>query len=438
MRALKLIDLTQPPRPIAWLVDGLLPLNALSFFGADAGSFKTATAVYLAVQMARPEGKGEFLGRPVLHGPSLYLNFDNATGDALGVRYWLEPALQAFPDADRSLIHVLEPDSVAGATDEAIKEVYEYALVAGAKLIVWDSFEACFPWTNIIASDQVRAALYPLERMAVELGATCLVLDHLPKVAKGEDHDARGLKGNGAKRAASRAVHLFSLLPPEKTGGRYIYRWKQLKNSFAPPLAAFGVEVQRTREGLRLVETDLPDDAQDTKTERAIDEVMAYLEQHPGEVVERQALLTLAQGVGLGLTRAKQAVDAAVTRAGAVKVQLPGRGGPVGYRFESPDPNQATPPDAVTKIEKHDGDGLTFGSPPSDQNRSSDPNPPAPAPTPALDLERLPEQEVLALAWDRLETLPEAERPVWRTRLNRERLTAARELLARLEPQAVG
>lgn len=384
MKAMKVVDLNQPPRPIDWLVEGLLPLNALGFFGADAGSFKTATAVYLAVQMARPEGRGEFLGRSVQHGPALYVNFDNATGDAQGVRYWLEPALQAFPDADRSLIHVLEPDSVAGATDEAIGEVYEYALVAGAKLIVWDSFEACFPWVNIISGDQVRAALYPLERMAVGLGATCLVLDHLPKPAKGEDHEARGLKGNGAKRAAARAVHLFTLLPPEKTSGKYVYRWKQSKNSWAPPLAAFGVEVQRTREGLRLIETDLPDDAQDSKTERAIDEVMAYLEQHPGAVVERRDLLALAQGAGLGLTRAKQAVDAAVTRVGAVRVQLPGRGAPVGYRFEPPtDPNLPTPPDRVTKIEKHDGDGLLFESPPSDQNTPSDPNPP--------DLEAEPE-----------------------------------------------
>ncbi|RIH85385.1 hypothetical protein Mterra_01711 [Calidithermus terrae] len=52
---------------------------------------------------------------------------------------------------------------------------------------------------------------------------------------------------------------------------------------------------------------------------------------------------------------------------------------------------------------------------------------PAPLPT---SLKRLAEQEALALAWNRLESLPnEDERSRWRRRLNREGAKAARELL---------
>lgn len=409
---LKQIDLNTPAPPIEWLVPELLPLGHLSFFGGLGGTFKTATTAYLMVQMARPEGRGKFLGRPVMHGASIFLNFDNAGAESQGFRYWLEPALKAFPDANKGLIRVFEPDS--NTFELAMDDILEAIIgTDGLKLVALDSFEACFPSVNPIRGDSVRQALGPLERMAAGLGLSVLVVDHLPKPAMAELPEHRSLKGNGAKRNAARAVHLFSKLPPEKTQGN-VYRWAVDKMSFGPPIPPFGVRVELTKEALHLTEVDLPEDNRPSRLEAAIAAIVNHFDTNPGAVLNRQELLEVAKAQGLGDTKAKQALVAALERVEPEEVALGGRGNPVGYRLPSP-----YYLDEVTKINNHvpDSADLGFGKVTQIPGVTQIPTP----------------QDPLQAAWHLIPRLPDEEQPHWRLRLNREREKAALELLAQYQ-----
>lgn len=345
--ALKVIDLEVDLRRIEFLVPGLIPAGYITFLGAREGVGKTTVATALAWQMTRPEGCGEFLGRPIPSGPVIYLNTDAADGESRPVRYWLEQHRQTYPDGDMSKIKVLESTG-AGLTPEELGELLGLARAWGARLVIMDSFMGTFPTLDGNKLDQAMRPMLALRDFAAQTGAAVIVTDHLPKKAANEKEGERGIMGSTGKSAQARAIHLLTRMPPRDVEGREVLRWEVRKNSFARSGHALGIEVDRLEDeegrpaGIHLTPCDLPEEPEgrDTRSDRAKAAVIAALTAQPGISVPHKELLDAAiKGGNLQERSAQQAVREALGALGpqVQEIKLKARGAPRMYRYDLPE-----------------------------------------------------------------------------------------------------
>jgi len=106
---------------VDWGVRDLFPRVHPSLVLAHPGQGKVLLG-FLAVQAARPEGKGSLAERPVRHGRTLLLDAEDPKG--LGYTLWINRFLDAHPDADRGLLDLraveggLTPEDVAALEAE--------------------------------------------------------------------------------------------------------------------------------------------------------------------------------------------------------------------------------------------------------------------------------------------------------------------------------
>lgn len=300
-----------------------------------AGVGKSLISLYIALQAARPDG-GWFLGRRILPTATVIVNYDNP-GDGRAVLYWLEKLRRDVPDADLDKIIVLEPDMDDYAfSDASLAQVRDVATAARARMVILDSFMAAYPAMNLVKTSDVYEGMFRLRRLAQQLDAALVVIDHLPKNMAGEKVGARGVIGSVAKPAQARSVHLLTKVPPREVEGRYVLRWEVSKLSYGPVPEPFGVEVVIDQEGARLAPMELPDEYAGSRTEKASRAIQAALEASAGLVVNRKDLLDRAiSEANVSLRTAESALKETLERLGddVMPVKLPGRGSPVGYRF---------------------------------------------------------------------------------------------------------
>ncbi|MFC4426973.1 AAA family ATPase [Deinococcus navajonensis] len=345
--ALKVIDLGAQLRRIEFLVPELIPSGYITFLGAREGVGKTTIATALAWQMTRPEGRGEFLGRPVPRGPVIYLNTDAADGESRPVRYWLEQHRNSHPDGEMGGVTVLETTG-AGLTPEELGELLGMARDMGARLVIVDSFMGTFPTLDGNKLDQAMRPMLALRDFAAQTGAAVIVTDHLPKKGANEKEGDRGIMGSTGKSAQARAVHLLTRVPPKEVEGRDVLRWEVRKNSFHRSGYALGIEVERLQDeegrayGVNLFPCDLPEEpeGQDTRSDRARAAVIALLSEHEGQTVTHAQLEAAAvQGGNVKERSARQAVREALGALGGLvrEVRLGGRGAPRAYTYR-PEP----------------------------------------------------------------------------------------------------
>ena len=335
--SLQEIDLSAPIRPIEWLVDGLIPLGLLTTVASLPGVGKTTLLAALMWEMCPEEGLGAFLDSPVQPGHALYVNYDAPTGDGRTLRTVLDQLAVASPRR-HDHIHILEPgEDSHSLTPEDVADIGQRALACGARLIVFDSFMACFPGLDGNKMQDVLSPLSHLRQLAVETGAAVVILDHHPKPAAGEKPGARGPIGSVAKSAQPRAVFSLQALDPETTEGRQLVKVTCTKQTFAQPPHPFVVEFIRQEGGLVLARGEVSEALQETRIARAQALMRGALQQAAGGWVTRKELTQLAQEEAhLRPSAAKLALDRLLSVLGveAEAQTLSGPGSPKAYRWQ--------------------------------------------------------------------------------------------------------
>ena len=333
---LKLINMTLAWRKTDWLVDGLIPLGHVSIVAALPGAGKTTVLGALGWTVSASEPT-TFLDRAVTNGAVIYVNCDSPTGDGRSVRYILEPLKVADPSGRMEQIQILEPDEGSyGLNDENMEEVKCRALEAGARLIVFDSFMACFPAINANRLQDAMGPMTALHNLATATGAAVVVIDHLPKPASGEKPGARGVMGSIGKMAQARAVHILDAVDPEEANGKHVIRWRVTKMTFGPIPKPMAVEFMHVDGGLVLAVGSIDEVMKETRTARAQVVLSDALHSAGEDWTPRKTLLALAQSTcNLGPTAAKGALDTLLGSLGPAVEQytLPKPGSPVEYRL---------------------------------------------------------------------------------------------------------
>lgn len=316
---------------IHWVVDELIPQAFVSMLYGRQGEGKTQVAAYLAVQAARPAGKGTFAGRPVASGWSLILDADDPA--SVGYAIWVNRFISEFPDAERGAISLRRVRD--GLTPADVKQLRDELKDAPPLLVILDAFSSAFLGLDVIRPHEVHEPIRALADFAAELGSAVLVLDHVGKLAPGQTVADKGPLGASAKLYAPRAAFALDRLPPKDTDGKTVYRLTCTKQSYAPTPAPFGLELVFTgpdRADLRPY--PLPDVVSlEQKAEIAI---LDFLRGLPSGAARKEVLAHAIVKANVSERTAKRALQGLVTRGTVVAESLPGQGAPVLLRLATP------------------------------------------------------------------------------------------------------
>lgn len=342
----------QPPAPVAWLWDGLLPLGCLSLIGGPPGVGKSSLVAGLEVAIA---GGSPFLERAVCGGAVIHADFDTD----LRLQYpWYARAALGVGAGQATLerIRYAHPSDGGWALDaKRLIRLREEAVAGGAVLVAIDAFSSAFPFCRVNDAEAVAQVVAGLRDLA-STGAAVLVLDHTPKPTP-RDPGGRGLLGSQIKSASARAVHLLSRVPPTEVGGRDVLRLETHKNNLAPMLNPLGIERVWDGEALRFEVYDLGDaDTGGSGVTRARRALLETLHATP-EALSRDALFAQVVGRAAVASRTvERALGAALANGEVEALRLAGRGGPRRYRLPgleldgrqivSPDPDGLDSPPA--------------------------------------------------------------------------------------------
>ncbi len=226
---------SEPPR-MDWGVRDLFPQGHASLVLAHPGQGKVLMG-FLAVQAARPEGKGSLAERPVRHGRTLLLDAEDPKG--LGYTLWINRFLDAHPDADRGLVDLRAVEG--GLTPEDVAALEAELKGDSPAFLVLDGVSNALLGVDAGSPRRAAATLRALAALAQDLDLTLLLLEEKDRPSSGAF--SRGLLG-AALRAASPAA-LFSLerVPPREAEGREVMRLVALTQRYAPLPSPLGLEL---------------------------------------------------------------------------------------------------------------------------------------------------------------------------------------------------
>ncbi|AFV76352.1 hypothetical protein Theos_1316 [Thermus oshimai JL-2] len=335
------VRLALPPEPpeVAWGVEGLFPQGYVSLVFAHQGQGKTRLVSFLAVQAARPEGRGLFAKRRVAHGRVVILDADDPGG--LGYGLWVNRFLKAYPDADRGLIDLRAVEG--GLTPEDLAALEAELKEDPPAFIILDAFSSAFLGVDVIKPHQVHAPMRGLTTLAQTLGTTLILLDHVGKLLPGQSVAQKGALGSVVKLASPRAAFALERVPPKEVEGRDVVKLTCVKQSYGPLPPPIGLELAwlEEEEGCYFKPFPLPEG--ETLEERAEATILRLLEEAGEGGLPRKELLA---GVVARANVSERTVLAALgtlRRRGTVEVvELGGRGSPKAYRL-SGTPHRVVP-----------------------------------------------------------------------------------------------
>lgn len=197
------LDLTKPPPPTDWLVEGVFEMGVLTVIAGDSGVGKSFITQGLAVDLL--SGAEAFLGQAILKPDARILYADEENSEVL-VRQRLK-ALGFTPEMQERLRYI----SRQGVNLHVNPEWFlEDAIEFEPTVIVLDSQSALSVGVKENANDEItefyRRAVLPLP---MQTGAATIVLHHTPK-------DGSSPRGAGAIKAAADQVLTVS---PHESGG---------------------------------------------------------------------------------------------------------------------------------------------------------------------------------------------------------------------------
>jgi hypothetical protein len=184
----KPLDLTLPPPPMDWLVDGLIASGDVTIAVGDPGLGKSWVAMDLSVKLANNQGEKAFwLGHEILkRGPVLYIDEENP----LDVVYHRLNKLGLTETGMKNLRYLYEPKIWLNKDPVTL---LEEALEFNPALIVLDSLSRVHTEDENSAGAMAQLFKEGIKPLARETGAAVLLIHHVIKSEGGSGFQrARG------------------------------------------------------------------------------------------------------------------------------------------------------------------------------------------------------------------------------------------------------
>lgn len=196
--------------PVTWIWPTRIAKGKLTIFAGHPGLGKSQLTAYVAAKVtvggAFPNGEGV-----APKGTVIMLSCEDDVADTI------RPRLEAA-GADLTQVHVLEAIREKGGQRlfsiksdvEQLERVIEH--VGNVQLVVIDPITAYLNGSDSHNTGDVRAALAPIQELAMRLGVAVLVVSHLNKNG-GNGKSVNAVTGSGAFVAASRGSFLIDKDP---------------------------------------------------------------------------------------------------------------------------------------------------------------------------------------------------------------------------------
>jgi hypothetical protein len=185
--------LTIPPRPMDWLIRGLLARGETVNLAAKWGVGKTWFALDFALTIA-DQNRDCFLGRPVKHGKVIFLD-EESSEDIVRERLAL---LGARPHVAENLVYLLQTGMKLTQPEAAVR-LHQALSDVKPMLVVFDSltrFHSGLDENSATDMAKLTEVITPLSR---DFGASVVIIDHGTK--SGSRDPSNAARGSGEKSA---------------------------------------------------------------------------------------------------------------------------------------------------------------------------------------------------------------------------------------------
>lgn len=325
------------PRPVEWVVEGLVQRDAFNLLAGEPGVGKTSIVMGLAAAVARGRS---FLERDVERGKVLIVNFDDLS-EALPRQFATMAARGLGSSLEDLGIYYWQPDNEAEMpaggleSDEVLATLHWHVQSIEPVLIIVDSFAAAFPRRNGNNAEDVMAAWQAIHKLKVAAGSSpaVLVVDHTPKPQPG-DSDRRGVAGSVQKHARARSVHILSFAKHDE--GVDELQWYVFKANAARSRYGFSVR-RRLDLDASLLEFELGEDMEPaTLQDRALRVALEKLQMEPDKLVPRTELLEyVVEETRASVKTARNAIEGEAFKShpNVARIKVAGQGNRVAYQW---------------------------------------------------------------------------------------------------------
>lgn len=190
LKLLTLEELALQPK-VDWLIDGIIPSNALACVFGPPGSGKSFMALDMALRLAQGEDWEE---RDTNLGSSVYIAAEGVAGLSDRVAAWRRYYGREADGFERRFSVIGRPIDVSSQAQKVIDAIR----IAGINpdLVVVDTLARCFGANDENNTADMTAFIMALDHIRIELSCTVLVVHHC---SRGE---TKNLRGNSAFEGA--------------------------------------------------------------------------------------------------------------------------------------------------------------------------------------------------------------------------------------------
>lgn len=178
-----------------WLIDGVLPANALMALIGPSGTGKTFLALYQALSVACGM---EWCGRKTKHGPVLYVMAEGSTGLKMRVSDWF-----AYHKLSNDVPIWFLPHAVDLRDDEDVANLKLCVERLSPVLIVIDTLARCFPDGDENSARDVGKVITAATKLQSISSASVMIVHHTRRADTLE-------RGSSAFRGAMDAMLLLT------------------------------------------------------------------------------------------------------------------------------------------------------------------------------------------------------------------------------------
>ncbi len=203
------------PEKVEWLFNGRIPLRKTSLWVGDPGVGKGATLIDLIARVTTgremPDGTPNDLDGPA---SVLILSAEDDVNDTIALRL-----IEAGADLSKVIVRKIVQDGQGArlpTIPDDLEAIREDIWLIGAKWVIVDPIIAYLGDANAYVDQQVRAALAPLEMLAVEEDVAVTGVMHLNKYNGG--NAIQRTSSSIAFTAAARCSTLLGKDPNDTTG----------------------------------------------------------------------------------------------------------------------------------------------------------------------------------------------------------------------------
>ena len=183
VKVMTLEELTLQPK-VQWLIEGVVPSNALACIYGPPGSGKSFLALDVALRVAHG---GPWRNCETRQGRSLYIAGEGVSGLSDRVNSWLSYNDALSGEYTNRFSAIAKPVNVTSDFMELIKTVKEQKNTPD--LIVIDTLARCFGPNDENSTSDMQKFILALDTIRLEIGCTVLVIHHS---SKGEKVSLRG------------------------------------------------------------------------------------------------------------------------------------------------------------------------------------------------------------------------------------------------------